>query len=462
VTSLRGLIESAREELPAPSLARWAAVFFTFSVLTFLISLAASQAFLALAGIAYGAHIVRGRRVPDSPPVKLPLALFCLFSTLSIFWAENRAVGWFTVRKLVLFLILLLAVNLVTSSRHLRLLYQSLFLESAAVGIIAAVQFAIQYRAERALHPGQVYIYMRGDRVRGLMGHWMNFGGQQMLVFVSLAAFLLLASHAAGAATDDEAQEDTALKRGATTPGARRLWWLVASVVAVSIVLNFTRGVWVGCFIAGIYLLARWKPRCLWILPLLLIVGYLAAPDLIRKRFDSVRHPSADPSLAIRLEMWRVGWRMMRQHPLVGVGPGNVPETYALYVPPGTVPVVGYHDHLHNDTIQLGAERGLPCLAAWVWLMIALGWHFVRIRRQLIGAPGKRHLAWMADAALACWLAFLAEGCFEFNFGTSPVLMVFLFMMSTPFVAEMKVRNQKSEVRSQNKDQNLVNGSMAR
>lgn len=448
MTSLRGLIESAREELPAPSLARWAAVFFTLSVLTFLISLAASQTLLALAGIAYGAHIVRGRRVPDFPPVKLPLAFFCLFSTLSIFWAENRAVGWFAVRKLVLFLILLLAVNLITSSRHLTVLYQGLFLESAAVGIIAAVQFAIQYRAERVLHPGQVYIYMRGDRVRGLMGHWMNFGGQQMLVFVSLAAFLLLASHAAGAATEGRAQEDASLKRGATAPGASRLWWLAASVVAVSIVLNFTRGVWVGCLIAGIYLLARWKPRWLWVLPVLLIAGYFASPDLIRKRLESVRHPSADPSLAIRLEMWRVGWQMMRQHPLVGVGPGNVPETYALYLPPGTVPVVGYHDHLHNDFVQLGAERGLPCLAAWLWLMLSLGWNVARIRRQLVRDSGPLRPAWVADAALACLLAFLAEGCFEFNFGTSPVLMVFLFMMSTPFVVESRMERQKLEARS--------------
>jgi hypothetical protein len=32
-------------------------------------------------------------------------------------------------------------------------------------------------------------------------------------------------------------------------------------------------------------------------------------------------------------------------------------------------------------------------------------------------------------------MAFLAEGCFEFNFGTSPVLMAFLFVTSTPFIA---------------------------
>jgi hypothetical protein len=42
----------------------------------------------------------------------------------------------------------------------------------------------------------------------------------------------------------------------------------------------------------------------------------------------------------------------------------------------------------------------------------------------------------MADAALAGWLAFFVEGFFEFNFGTSPVLMLFLFMMAAPMVLQ--------------------------
>ena len=32
-------------------------------------------------------------------------------------------------------------------------------------------------------------------------------------------------------------------------------------------------------------------------------------------------------------------------------------------------------------------------------------------------------------------MAFLVEGIFEFNFGTSPVLMAFLFVTCTPFIA---------------------------
>jgi hypothetical protein len=91
-----------------------------------------------------------------------------------------------------------------------------------------------------------------------------------------------------------------------------------------------------------------------------------------------------------------------------------------------------------SQAFLFAAERGLPCLAAWVWLMAALGWHTWRVRRELAGGR------WVADAALAAWLAFLIEGCFEFNFGTSPVLMVFLFVVSAPFVAEqIECRGEK-------------------
>ena len=266
-------------------------------------------------------------------------------------------------------------------------------------------------------------------RIHGFMGHWMNFGGQQMLVFTALLAFLLLsASVPKGFPAGQEGK-------------GKGLYWLVMAVVATSLVLNFTRGVWLGCVVATLYIVARWKPRTLWAIPVLLVVAYLAAPSMIRRRVSLAFHPTDDPALAIRLEMWGAGLRMVREHPWVGVGPENIPLVYTQYLPPGTTPMAGYHDHLHDNFLQLAAERGLPCLVAWLWFMLALGWHILRIRRRLSSER------WVADAAFAAWLAFLAEGFFEYNFGTSPVLMVFLFLMSTPFVAEhLESRAKESTV----------------
>jgi O-antigen ligase len=158
---------------------------------------------------------------------------------------------------------------------------------------------------------------------------------------------------------------------------------------------------------------------------LLLVIGWLLAPSLLRQRVTNALHPTGDPALSIRLEMWQVGGRMIRAHPWLGVGPNNIVPEYALYLPPGKPPIGGYRDHLHNNFLQIAAERGLPALACWIWLMAALAWHFWRVRRKA---------GWVAEAALAGWLAIVVEGCFEFNFGSSPVLMLFLFLVSTPTV----------------------------
>ena len=430
-SALRDLIGTARAGLPGPYLARWASILFTLSVSTLLISLAASQAFLFAAGALYALHLLRDQPPVTFPPVKLPLALFSITTILSVFWAANPAAGWFVVRKLVLFIVWLLAVNLVVSRRHLRMLFRALFLTSAVAGLVATVQFVVRYREVKALHPARIYFYLTGfERIHGFMGHWMNFGGQQMLVFSVLLAFLLLLPRCGEAMTGFRDSGFGVREGQPRSRVARWTGWLALGVVVVSIILNFTRGVWLGCLVATVYLVARWRPRGLWALPVLLGLAYLASPSLVRQRVRLALHPSQDPALSIRLEMWHAALRMMRAHPWLGVGPNNIDQVYALYLPPGKSPEVGYHSHLHNNFLQFGAERGLPCLAAWMWLMAALGWHTWRIRRKLLEAR------WVADAAFAGWLALLVEGCFEFNFGTSPVLMVFLFVVCTPFVAE--------------------------
>ena len=471
------VIESWCRELPRATAAWWASLLFSLHVLTLLISVAASQAFLAAATVAYAILLISSRPVAQAssppwrelpapargkdgcpaatgdetpalraisfPPIKLPLLLYCLATVNSVLWAEHPEAGGFALRKLVLFLILLLGVNLVVSARHLGGLFRGLFLLAGLAGLVGTGQFVMQYQRVLRLHHNLVYFYMTLTRIHGFMGHWMNFGGQQMLLFSALLAFLLLpnavipsaarnpAQLLGGLRREDQSKIPCSARNDKVRDGrAKALYWLVLASVATSLVLSFTRGVWLGCLAATVYILARWKPRMLWAIPILLVIVELAAPSLIRRRVSLAFHPSEDPALAIRLEMWRVGLRMVREHPWAGVGPGSIPLVYTKYLSPGTTPIYGYHDHLHDNFLQLAAERGLPCLIAWIWFMLALGWHILRIRRRLSSG------LWVTDAAFAAWLAFVTEGFFEFNFGTTPVLMVFLFVMSTPFIAE--------------------------
>ncbi|MGH9328595.1 MAG: hypothetical protein ACRD2B_18150, partial [Terriglobia bacterium] len=186
-------LASARAQLPRDPVACWASILFSASVLTLLLSIAATQSFLALASLLYFIYLLRKTPRIGFPPVKLPLALFCVWTVVSMIWATSPAAGGFQIRKLSLFLILLLTVNLVVTAKHLRFLYQALFVESAVAGIDGIDQFIKRYDLVRVEHPHRIYASMTVLRIHGFMGHWMNFGGQQMLAFCALLAFLLLA-----------------------------------------------------------------------------------------------------------------------------------------------------------------------------------------------------------------------------------------------------------------------------
>src|SRR2546422_2959939 len=70
---------------------------------------------------------------------------------------------------------------------------------------------------------------------------------------------------------------------------------------SLSIALNFTRGVWLGCFVATLYLVGRSKPRWLWGLPVLLVAGYLAAPSLVQRSEEHTSELQSRLHLVCRL-----------------------------------------------------------------------------------------------------------------------------------------------------------------
>jgi O-antigen ligase len=122
---------------------------------------------------------------------------------------------------------------------------------------------------------------------------------------------------------------------------------------------------------------------------------------------------------------------MIRTHPLTGVGPNMVQRLYTDYR--GEDSLVGpdgvthINPHLHNDFLQIAAERGLPALALWLWFIVAL----MRDLWQRFHA-GQRELA---ATAMATVVALLTAGLFEYNFGDSEVLMLFLTVVTLPAAA---------------------------
>jgi putative inorganic carbon (hco3(-)) transporter len=104
-----------------------------------------------------------------------------------------------------------------------------------------------------------------------------------------------------------------------------------------------------------------------------------------------------------------------------------VERLYPQYRGPDAVKPV--NPHLHNNPLQIAAERGLPALAIWLWFLVAL------VRDLWKRFAGGRHRE-LGAAALATIVALLSAGLFEYNFGDSEVLMLFLLIVTLPAAAD--------------------------
>jgi hypothetical protein len=78
--------------------------------------------------------------------------------------------------------------------------------------------------------------------------------------------------------------------------------------------------------------------------------------------------------------------------------------------------------------MQIAAERGLPALAVWLWFLGLVTLDLVRSFRI-----GRDRV--LAATGLAVIVSMLAAGFFEYNFGDSEFLMLFLLLITLPFAA---------------------------
>src|SRR5262249_13350175 len=111
-------------------------------------------------------------------------------------------------------------------------------------------------------------------------------------------------------------------------------------------------------------------------------------------------------------------------HPLFGVGPERIHSEFPRYS--RTLPT--YYGHLENNLVQLAAERGLLCLATFLWLIFELYASLIATFRT--AGNDKR---WIVLSSLSALTGFIVSGLFSYNFGDSEVLLLLLFIVSLPY-----------------------------
>ncbi len=343
-----------------------------------------------------------------------------LGTLVSLFLSANPVGGLPQIKKFYVLLTLPVVYTALRGQRIHRRLLAAWGAAAVAAAGVSFVQFALKYIAAR--QAGEAfYPYYVVQRTTGFMSHWMTFGGLQMMVFLMLAAYAFWPSG-----------------------GANSRWYAAAgaAIVGGSIVIGLTRGVWMGCFLGGLYLIWCWKKKWLLMVPVVALVVVVASPDAVRERLHSFVAPQGNlDSNQFRIVTARTGIEMIKAHPWFGVGPMRVGPEFRQFVPadiPRPLPV-GYYEHLHNIYLQYAAERGLPTMLAMMWMLGMILLDFHRALRR--AGPPAGDVVWVLRGAIAAIVAILVEGMVEYNLGDSEVLFLFLVIVCCGYlVMEQRAR----------------------
>lgn len=399
----------------------WAATFYLGHIL-FQGKIALSELFAFGAIFCFGYAVARGRLRPTFHILYYPLLVYGVVSTISAMGADRRihsageAMLWF---KMAIFPVAVTLMRELPRMRRLALRLQIVFAVVIAGWGLAEFVFADRRDLEH--------------RITGPSPHVMTFSG---LLLPLALLLLLLWIH-------------------------RRTWWLFGAMLTVNLVLllTFTRSVWLGWGAAVLVLAmltrAPWRafilPAALWFLILM--------PLPLFGRLMSTFDPSQSSNFD-RIRMLEAGIEMIKDQPLLGVGPANVKEVYPLYkrhdAPRSRPP------HLHNNVVQLWAERGILGLAAYVMLMVlflrecALAWN-AHSRAPagdsagggdsgpapwISGGAGDTSRVW-AESGVAVCVSLAVAGLFEFNFGDTEVFYLMLDLFAVLVVTMESGRTQR-------------------
>ena len=351
------------------------------------LSIAAAQILLAVSAVCWFAwHVIRRERL-EAPAFFWPLVGYAALTLLSAGFSLDPVVSVTDCKQLSLFLLIPIVYDFARGTRT-RLLITVILTIGAISAIVGIVQYAILN-------------YDLGRRPQGTLSHWMTYSGTLMLVICTAMARLL---------------HDTRDRAWAA---------VVMPALVAALMLSFTRSAMVGVT-AGVGVLFLLRDfRLVGLLPILaagvLAISPAALTDRVYSTFDL-----NDPTSRDRIAMLQAGVAIVRDYPFTGVGPDMVRRVYPEYRVAGAVQENNLH--LHNVPMQIAAERGIPALLLWCWFVVAalLG------LRPLLERGRNRVLA---ATAVAVIVAMLTAGMFEYNFGDSEFLMLFLVLVTLPFAA---------------------------
>lgn len=279
------------------------------------------------------------------------------------------------------------------------------------LGVVCAAVFSVAWGVSEAASLGAPV-----ERIAGPLGNANGFGGVCALGAVSVAGLSRLARRAWGKITT----------------------YAATAVLVVGLLYSGSRGAFLG-FVAGysvLLVLTVTRRAAVRRLAAVFVIGLALVPGTFLERWRTTfveRKAGMVSAADMRFDLYKSGWAIFAESPIVGVGAGNVGiemenlDTSKLGV-------------THNVFTQLLAETGAIGTAAFAFVLISA---LARLRGVATGAVAAVSTAAFASAFLAVAVTLLVAQQFSGNYVHSIWYVVLGTAFAFPRVSLRRSRPQQ-------------------
>ena len=213
--------------------------------------------------------------------------------------------------------------------------------------------------------------------------------------------------------------------------GRRALHRMALVPVTLALALSFSRGALLLGLPAAL-LVMGWRAggRYRWGALALVVVGALAlVPLLSLPRFASM-FDLQQGSTFFRLELWRSSLALIREHPWLGVGPGNFPAAYRTrYVLPSAWQEFNL-EHPHNVYLDHWTRLGILGVLAGVAVQVAFWYPSPKRGRETLPSLAGKGAEGLGIGLVGSMAALLAHGLVDNTLFFPDLALVFFLTLA--------------------------------
>lgn len=362
-------------------------------------SIAGCYILFTLLAIQLIGHWAVNRKLEGFPPYFKYFLIYIGATLLTTIFSVDRLESFKDNRELLIYLLIPIFILVINSKKRLAVSFGAVLVSailSSFTGIFNAITQGLSL----------------DHRLKGFTSHWMTYSGLLMFVFIFFFIYLFYQKE---------------WKRKLFLGGG-------LLVLLTAILFSLTRSVWVGIVVSLGLFIVYYKPKILYIAIPAVVIVFLVLPQTVKTRVFSIFDMN-NASNKDRIYMVHTGKEIFKRYPLTGVGANNVKQVYHLYQHPDAKQE---NPHLHNNFLQILAERGLLGLLSLLLAFGALFYYLVK--RVRISEGEAKHVA---VGALFVFIGFLTWGMFEYNWGDTEITFLLFFFIAVPFLSKSAYSEEK-------------------